>query len=101
MSVLTFDSPGSKFRSRCYTVNVLKFKSIRARDDSRLRECDNYAFLAVLAPNFKFPAWLLPQNAEIWRNSSNPGIFGPSVCISVPLFYSIRLISLISADLVF
>ena len=27
--------------------------------------------------------------------------FGPSVCISVPLFYSIRLISLISADLDF
>ena len=36
------------------------------------------------------------------HNSSNPvRIFGPSVCISVPLFYSIRLISLISADLVF
>ena len=72
-----------------------------SRVDSRLRECDNYAFLAVLAPNFKFPAWLLPQNAEIWRTSSNPvRIFGLSVCISVPLFYSIRLISLISADLV-
>ena len=24
-----------------------------------LRECNNYAFLAVLAPVFKFPAWLL------------------------------------------
>ena len=64
------------------------------RVDFRLRECDNYAFLAVLAPNFKFPAWLIPQNAEIWRNFSNP------VCIFVPLYYSIRLISLISADLV-
>ena len=70
------------------------------RVDSRLRECDNYAFLAVLAPNFKFPAWLLLQNAEIWRNSSPVRIFGP-VLVSVPLFYSIRLISLISADLVF
>ena len=77
-------------------------KSAYFRVDSRLRECVNYAFLAVLAPNFKFPAWLLPQNAEIWRNSSNPvRNFGPSVCISVPLFYSIQLISLISADLVF
>ena len=76
--------------------------TIYHRVDSRLRECVNYAFLAVLAPNFKFPAWLLPQNAEIWRNSSNSvRIFGPSVCILVPLFYSIRLISLISADLVF
>ena len=66
-----------------------------------LRECDNYAFWAVLAPNFNFSAWLIPQNAEIWRKSSNPVcIFGPSVCISVPLFYSIRLISLISANLV-
>ena len=71
------------------------------RVDSRLRECDNSPFLSVLAPNFKFPAWLLPQNAEIWRNSSNPvRIFGPSVCISVPLFYSIRFILLISTDLV-
>ena len=72
------------------------------RVDSRLQECDNYAFLAVLAPNFKFPVWLLPQNAKILRNSSNPvRIFGPSVCISVPLFYSIRFISLIFADLIF
>ena len=62
----------------------------------------NLGFLAVLAPNFKFPAWLLAQNAEIWRNSSNPvRIFGPSVCILVPLLYSIRLISLISAGLIF
>ena len=57
-------------------------------------------FWQYLAPNFKFPAWLLPQNAEIWRNPSNPvHIFGPSVLHMVPLFYSIRLISLISADL--
>ena len=64
------------------------------RVDSRLRECDIYAFLAVLAPNFKFPAWLFPQNVKIWRNSSNPVlIFGPSVCILVPLFYSIPLFS--------
>ena len=71
------------------------------RVDSKLRECDNYTFLAVLAPNYKFPGWLFPQNAEFWRNSSNPvRIFGPSVCILVPLFYSIRLIWLISADLV-
>ena len=26
------------------------------RVDSRLRECDNYAFFAILAQNFKFPA---------------------------------------------
>ena len=50
--------------------------------------------LAVLAPNFKFPAWLLPQNAEIWCNSSNP------VRVSVPLFYYICLILLSSANLV-
>ena len=57
------------------------------RVDSRLQECDNYVFLAVLAPNFKFPGWLLPQNAEIWHNSSNPvRIFGPSVCILFRLF---------------
>ena len=75
---------------------------IKRRVDSRLWECDNYAFSAVLAPKFKFPAWLLPQNAEIWLNSSNPvRMFGPSVCILVPLSYSICLISLISADLVF
>ena len=63
----------------------------KTRVDSRLRECDNYAFLAVLAPNFKFPAWLLPQNAEIWRNSSKPlRIFGPSVCI---LFHSFNFVN--------
>ena len=28
----------------------------RGRVDSRLRECDNYAFFARLAQNFKFPA---------------------------------------------
>ena len=82
-------------------VNIFNTHNIY-RVDSRLQECDNYAFLAVLAPNFKFPAWLLPLYAEIWRNSSNPvRIFGPAVCISVPFFYSIRLISLISTDLVF
>ena len=70
-----------------------------SRVDSRLQECDNYAFLAVLAPNFKFPAWLLSQNGKIWSNSSNPvRIFAPSVCISFPLFYSIHLIS---SDIVF
>ena len=38
-------------------------------------------FFGSIGPNFKFPGWLLPQNAEIWRNSSNPvRIFGPSVC---------------------
>ena len=45
---------------------------MKFRVDSRLQECDNYAFLAVLVPNFKFPAGLLPQNAKIWRSSSNP-----------------------------
>ena len=75
---------------------------IYARVDSRLWECDNHTFLTILALNFKFPAWLLRQNAEIWRNSSNPvHIVVPSVCISVPLFYSIRLIPLIPANLVF
>ena len=29
---------------------------INIRVDSRLRECDNYAFFAILAQNFKFPA---------------------------------------------
>ena len=84
------------------SIQVACFDAIfHIRVDSRLRECDNHAFLAILAPNFKFPAWLLPQNAEIWHNSSTPvRIFGPSVCILVPLFYSFRLILLISVNLV-
>ena len=81
-----------------FFLKILGSKSFRV--DSRLRECNNYTFLAVLAPNLKFSAWLLLQNAEIWRNSINPvRIFGPSVCISDPLFCFIRLISLISANL--
>ena len=47
------------------------FLTTYIRVDSRFRDCDNHAFLAILAPNFKFPTWLLLQNAEIWRNSSN------------------------------
>ena len=90
----------SVFNDVIHVVAILQPACVH-RVDSRLRECDNYAFFAVLAPNFKFPAWLLPQNFEIWRNYSNPvRIFGPSGCISVPLIYSIPLILLISANFI-
>ena len=84
----------SNDRFQQFLLYLKKVSMIFNRVDSRLRECDNYAFLAVLAPNFKFPAWLLPQNAKIWRNSSNPvHNFGHSVCISIALFYSINSIN--------
>ena len=58
-------------------------------------------FFAILAQNFKFPAYLFPHCAKIWRISGNlVRISGHSVYISVPLIYSICLIPLISADLV-
>ena len=37
---------------------------------------------------------------KIPRFCNSVRIFGPSVCISVPLFYFIRLISLISAEFI-
>ena len=71
-----------------------KTKSILNRVDSRLRECDNYAFFAILAQNFKFPALLFPHCAEIWRISGNlVRISGHSVYISVSLISSIRPLS--------
>ena len=43
-----------RYDSAWYTVNVQILWVLRV--DSRLRECDNYAFFAILAHNFKFPA---------------------------------------------
>ena len=80
---------------------MLYYRGTVFRVDSRLRECDNYAFFAILAQNFKFPAWLFPHCAEIWRISGNLVRFsGHSDYISVPLIYSVSLIPLFSTDLV-
>ena len=43
----------------CHNVLVQRKESMNnkhCRVDSRLWECDNYAFLTILAQNFKFPA---------------------------------------------
>ena len=50
MSVLTFDSPGSKFRSRCYTVNKPFFKIIKLFIllEERLQRLLSYAFLPYI-----------------------------------------------------